>query len=110
MCGGCWVGDPEVESVTTFLGDLPGLSCCGTSSAGRGTRLSRIELEESWVGDPEVEFVTTFLGDLPGLSCCGTSSAGRDTGLSRIELEESYSDQFLAGRYENPHLRHCFFS
>jgi len=25
--GGCWVGDLEVEFVTTFLGDLPGLSC-----------------------------------------------------------------------------------
>ena len=48
VCGGCWVGDPEVEFVTTFLGHLPGLSCCGTSSAGRGTGLSRIELEESY--------------------------------------------------------------
>jgi hypothetical protein len=44
----CWVGDLEVEFVTTFLGRLPGLSCRWTSSAGRGTGLSRIELEESY--------------------------------------------------------------
>jgi len=44
----CWVGDLEVEFVTTFFGGLPGLSCSSTSSAGRGTRLSRIELEESY--------------------------------------------------------------
>ena len=43
-----WVGDLEVEFVTTFLGGLPGLSCRSTSSAGRGTGLSWIELEESY--------------------------------------------------------------
>ena len=45
----CWEGDLEVEFVTTCLGGPPGLICLWpTSSAGRGTGLSQIELKESY--------------------------------------------------------------
>ena len=46
--GECRVGDLEVEFVTICLGDLPGPSCCLTSSADKGTGLSWIEFEECY--------------------------------------------------------------